>query len=880
MLELSRATVAPSMTALLASVAATALALGAPAPAHAQSTGAAAPPPGSAGAPPPSSTPTEALATSATHDVTPPAGSNTGGQRTGGALQEVVVTARRSSENLQRVPVAVTVLSQAVFDARGAFTPQDLTTQVPGLSVNASIQSRDNLTYNIRGQGFSYGTLFPAVVTYFNEVPITQLGTGQFFDLADVQVLRGPQGVLFGRVTDGGNVMVQPRRPGADFDGYVEARVGDYGLHDFTGAVNVPVVQDKLLVRAAFDVNRRDGFTTNVYNGEDLDDVAYESVRFGVTWRPIAKLENYTVVNYEHVHNNGTGTVLGFVNPVAVANTTAGLFPLVTGAYGINGQGNVVPYQAGLTPLTSASYLASLQGRLAHQQALGPRKVDYTSASYDRRDDLYVVNTTSYDLTKDIQLKNVLGYTNVDDRNASNYAGANGSYELTCHATCPNGGNLPYTSQEQFSEEFRIAGKAFNRRLSWSVGTYWDFQHPGEAFENDTYTVAVLQYDNVQYTQTASAAGFGYAEYNASDVLPGLKFNAGVRYTKDRVKSSEATYEQFLPAPGVLPALSAALGPDLAAATVNGSIPHGQCRAYSGGIFSAPCTIYKADFSAVTYTGGASYQIGPRQLSYAKVSRGYRPGGVNNDEPPGLSALYQPEYDLSVEIGLKSDWSFGDVKLRTDIAAYHDDYSNIQKSISVLQGAPVTIVANVAGATVQGVEFEGTLIPVRGLVIGLNYSLTDAEYDKSKPYNPSSCDPTALVAIGFCPYNRFSFTPKDQAGLIVHYTLPLDAGIGDITVGGNYYYQSSEALYDQSVLAPYVIEPGHGTLDLDATWHGIYGRPVDLTFFMTNVTDKLYRIGDDDLTQNSSLGIGANIYAPPRMFGFGLKYRFGAHSRS
>src|SRR3546814_19087719 len=83
----------------------------------------------------------------------------------------------------------------------------DLVQTTPGLAVSASVSDRNNLTYTIRGQGFSFGTVFPAVITYFAEVPISRLTQGQFYDLANVQVLRGPQGVGFGRVTDGGNVM-------------------------------------------------------------------------------------------------------------------------------------------------------------------------------------------------------------------------------------------------------------------------------------------------------------------------------------------------------------------------------------------------------------------------------------------------------------------------------------------------------------------------------------------------------------------------------------------------------------------------------------------------------------------------------------------------
>ena len=110
--------------------------------------------------------------------------------------------------------------------------------------------------------------------------------------------------------------------------------------------------------------------------------------------------------------------------------------------------------------------------------------------------------------------------------------------------------------------------------------------------------------------------------------------------------------------------------------------------------------------------------------------------------------------------------------------------------------------------------------------------------------------------------------------------LPLDPSIGEVSVGGRFYYQSKQAFNSTSALNPNAVEKGYGLLDLNALWRNPMGAPVDLSFFITNVTNKLYRIGSNDLSQNSSLGTRAEIYGPPRMFGFGLKYRFGASAGS
>ncbi len=812
------------------------------------------------------------------------------------ALEEVVVTARRTDESLQKVPVAVSVVSAANIERKGSFEPQDLSALATGLSVVASIGDRSNVTYSIRGQNQAFSTLFPAVITYFNEVPVTHLATGNFFDLENIQVLRGPQGVLFGRVTDGGNVMLTPKHPTDQFEGYIQGKVGDYRLSNVDGAINLPIVPDKLLVRAAFEVDHRRGFTTNDFNGQKLDDVASEAYRVGVTFRPVDWLDNYTVLSFQHIHNHGTATVFAGLNAAAVGATAAGVLGIFPGVYGINAAGQVLPFAPGLTPATASNYVVSLQTQLAAQQARGPRHIYSTNPSFDRQDNIYAVNATTIDLTPDIQLKNIVGYTRSKKTGAQNFTGDNSSLVLTCASAClsvaGSGSGMPVFSQEQYSEEIRLAGKSFDHKLTWSLGGYADEQKPGQAFQGDTISVGILHRTNVQYSTTWSKAAFAYAEYDASDFVRGLKFNGGFRYTEDKVKSSTATYIAPIPAPAAQPTLAAVLqfglglpaatAAALANGTVNLPIPFGQCVTLATPSLFGPftCRSYTGKSVARTWTAGASYELESGQLFYLKGSRGYRPGGVNGSSPPDLSPLYSPEFDTSIEAGVKADWNFNGVLARTNLALFHDKYSNIQKGVVLPGPVPLQVVRNVAKATIQGVEFEGTLRPTRNLTFGVNYAYTDAHFKHQDPFDATKnpCDPTALTIIGFCTDNRLAFTPRHQISLDVDYRLPVDESLGQMHVSGRYYYQSSTALSDTSALNPASIEPGYGTLDLNASWTNVYGRPIDVNLFVTNVTDKLYRTGNDNLLQRSSVGALANIYAPPRMFGIGAKYRFGGAS--
>ena len=229
--------------------------------------------------------------------------------------------------------------------------------------------------------------------------------------------------------------------------------------------------------------------------------------------------------------------------------------------------------------------------------------------------------------------------------------------------------------------------------------------------------------------------------------------------------------------------------------------------------------------------------------------------------------MYSPELDTSIEVGFKGDFNLGGMRMRANAALFHDDYAAIQKHVTIVSptGSSYGITLNVAASEIQGLELETIFQPTENLTIGVDYAFTDSHYEGSTPGGPNNpCDPTAALVVGFCSSNRISYLPKNKIGVTANYKLPLPEEIGDVSVGGHLAYQSSVALNDTSALNPEAVQSGYTTLDLNASWTQIMGRPVDLTFFITNVTDKLYRAGSDDLLQTSSLGIQPAIWAPDR----------------
>ena len=183
---------------------------------------------------------------------------------------------------------------------------------------------------------------FTSVATYFAEVPTEVAGAGTFYDLANVQVLKGPQGTLFGRNTTGGAVLFEPARPDFEFAGYVKATLGNYDTREGEAVLNLPIIDDRLAIRLAGNIARRDGYTQSVRTGQKLDGRHYEAWRVSVLARPFDGLENLLILDGRRKDQSGTSAVLRQVNPA-------------------------LPVGQALTPL------------LAEQVAIGPRKTtDHT----------------------------------------------------------------------------------------------------------------------------------------------------------------------------------------------------------------------------------------------------------------------------------------------------------------------------------------------------------------------------------------------------------------------------------------------------------------------------------------------------------------------
>jgi iron complex outermembrane receptor protein len=747
-------------------------------------------------------------------------------------IETVTVTARRRAENQQNVPIAITAFSAADLAARETQRPQDLINAVPSLNVFG--QNRDDAEITLRGQG--PGTINPGqrpvagAQAYFAEVPTLTTGPGIFYDLQSVQVLKGPQGTLFGRNTTGGAVLYEPAAPVDNFEASAKISAGDYGMQEYEGMVNVPVIDDQLLLRVAGDVARRDGFTQSVVTGQHQDSVDYNAYRVSLAWRPTENFENTLIYDGRNIGNSGTSEILRQVNPTAkVAELPIGSPPLwlyiggsrpgiacllsptaaCQAAYGPPSSyyGNVLAaaHNAGGF---SAFPNPALQNALAQQQALGIRKdtIPFQTGYKELAEGL--TNTTVWNVTDDLLVKNIFGYRLVNSNQSTDFAGTSLSIVNIV-------GGLG--SQEQLTEEMQIQD-SFDSTFKWIAGAYYEEATPSrqQIIPNIAFGETATEFPSYR---DDSIAGFLHVEKDLSSWFDGLKVSGGIRYTSDSRKLSEST---------------------------TGANP-------------SPLAIETGQFGALTWDATVEYHPDDNIMTYITGRRGYKTGGFNLPAPTPAQQTFGPEHLYDIEAGLKGDWNLGDIPLRTNADVFQDWYDNIQLELpAVTSGTLETVTQNAGRGTISGLEFEGTIVPVTDVQLTASGSIDDTRY------STESCNSKYRTC------GEFPWVPEDKFGGTAAWQLPLPPDIGAVKLAADYSWIDKAWTSDR--VAPLHNYPSYGLLNLRVDWQ-MFDWGVTASAFVTNATDKTYILGGYPLY--SLVGFESVIYGAPRMYGFSLAYKFG-----
>ena len=753
---------------------------------------------------------------------------------------DIVVTARRREEVLSRVPVSVSAFSGDTLANRSITSIEQLTQATPGLNFGRAGGS-GNPQVVIRGQSRSnIGDAAQPVLTYFADVPLPYVGSIiPTYDLASVQVLKGPQGTLFGRNSTSGALLVYPVAPDYEVGGYLMGGYGNYDRREVEGALNIPIVDDHIALRVAGRREKVDGYTRSINTGQRLDDKNDSAFRVSLLLETGA-LRNVTVYDYVKWDRAGDGAIFREIYP-----------------------GAIVPRRAGFNRLfdCGTSTACDIDLTLAQQNQLGIRQTQSGQIETLEIQSTGLSNTTTLEMGN-ITLKNILGRRTAHQYNVVDIDGT--AMGLT---TAENLQNF-----RQTTEEFQIQGSFFDDRLDTIVGAFYLKSEPnGRNGLVLAPFIGIVPASVVQsYRTQTSKALFGQATY---DFGSGFKIDVGVRHTWDKTTACAKGYSASSPyVPGLAPIST-----------------YDQCR--NGGTLTVPGiaapvdtqgTIVSSSSAAWTWNVGANYQATENIFFYTTIRRGYRSGGVNTPILGGTLAQFQsykPETVLDGEIGMKAKWAVAGLRGTFNIDIFRGTYKGTQRGVNGVNNnfdgdgnanndpSGGTIIINAGKARVQGVDVDFTVVPTRGLTLA--GFLT---YNQEKYLDTGT--PAVLAAANAFPADpadvAFPYAPELTLGGSINYEADIE-GAGTLAINLDAYHANrtyfSPFKSDKGLSqAPYTVV--NARVDL----RDIGGGPVSLGVYARNLFNKIYTTGG----ANTAISAGFNsvFYAEPRMYGVQARVKF------
>lgn len=619
-------------------------------------------------------------------------------QQTATTVDEVIITATRREQRLIDVPVAVTAVGSEQLENSGVTDIRELTGlvpsvqfQTPGGGADSSIRIRGvGTTSTNPGLESSVGVVIDGVIRARTGVALSELG-----DLERIEVLRGPQGTLFGRNTSSGLINIITRQP--DFSGVsgrIEGTYGNYNNQRIAGAVNVPLVDNELALRLEASSETRDGFYSDANSSETLDNLDRQFVRAKLLWQPSETVSWSFSADYTIRRENCCVALL------AIAGPTVGTVNTIAANNGGVGYPSTNPFD-----------------REASKNANRRNQEDI--------DDMGVSAAGEFDLGW-ATLTSITAYRSwaADRSQDFDHSGADLGF------FAPNGLHQEF---DVFTQEFRLQGTSGN--LDWLLGAFYSDEtvvndsafRMGADFPTIFGGAATFQATTLAaFTPGDGARGIGEQEgqdlsvftHNIFNVTDALSITAGLRYTQND-KKIDYRGENFNPACDSAVLTNDATGRALFC------LPFWDTRLNPAGDSDSRSE------TATTGTLNAAYEFSPTLTSYVSYSRGYKSGGYNFDRggfttpatPDASDLAFSEETVDAYEIGVKGE--FFNRSLRANFAAFHQTFEGFQ--LIEFTGASF-VVRSLAEVVSKGVELELTWFPTEGLTLTNGLSYTDAYY--------------------------------------------------------------------------------------------------------------------------------------------------------
>lgn len=748
-------------------------------------------------------------------------------------LQTVVVTAQKREQDVQSVPVAISVVSGDDIIDRGIDNSNDIQRLVPGLSGQQSGFSRPR--WFIRGIGSNDPNLTTEspLGVYRDEIftALTSLQSFAIYDLERVEVLKGPQGTLWGKNTTAGAVNFISRKPSQQTDGYLRLSAGDWGARSAQGAAGGGI-SDRLAGRVSFYHQEYDGYATNLYNGKDGPGFEQTGLRVQLLGDLSDNLSALYKVEFGNRKPGG-----GYAHTV---NSEAG---------GADRYGFTPGY--GSKPKADSDY--------------------YAGESVDDTDTIGHLFKLDWELGHGYTFTSITGYDE-----SENYTTSTSGHPPTYIGTRDKTASRGTTDGWQLSQEFRLVSPQTDR-LSWIAGLHY-FRY---RFDRDTANATFEPAARTSFNRTwlkqdaESYAAFGSLKFNVTDRFA---LNGGLRWTEETKDINIHT---------VRTGTGSTVHTDHAAwwnlDSLGSPLTYNQNISRSG------------KWSELTGDFTPEYFFTDNFLGYFRYARGYRSGGFGSTIPtlnagqvaagvqPYIPQV-EPEYLDSYEFGVKSSWLDG--RLQANAAIYYYDHKDIQ--LNVQAPNPLNLVnpptgafsQNAAGGEVKGLELEVQWRPLDNLRIGGAFNITDAKYKDFNPVLSVSGVTGEVDRSG----NRYFRTPKYMASLDLEYRAPLPNRLGTLVLATDWVYRSHQ-YYDaarQGASQGEVAVALDGNVyqsewqEQDAYWVGnakvAYEPPHGQTEYfvsVSNLLDETYVVNSTAASPSYPVALGQ-----PRFVNLGFTARF------
>ena len=788
-------------------------------------------------------------------------------------LDEIIVTAQRREQNIQDIPLSVSAISASSLSDGGVLDISRLKLLVPGMNFGQTGVYAHVAVRGARTEAIQVNTQ-PIISSYSDG--IYRSGTEQFLgpmlDINRVEVLRGPQGTLFGRNSYGGAIAVHTNRPSQEFDASIKYTGGDYSQSDIYGMINFPL-GDTVSARVVAAHFEHDGYVTNVFPdgpggiGADMNDQDDDYIRGALLF----EFDNASLIlRGEHFERGGAGTgdfqgsTAGSMDPLCI-----GPFCALGGVQGGTPAGDVFDVALPFNTNSSCStfYLSAFPydavGRCDQSDTTDPYTVNYNGPIRLQSEQ----NTFSAEFNGEYgwgNMKLLAAYTeNESLHQGDGYVGPGDVFV-----------SGEYVTRETTQVEVHFTDNG-EGDTSWLVGAFYldESNHDNFFFVSSTaagshYTFFCASDRDVQATSTAV---FGEVTFAVSD---STRITAGARYSHEE---NDWVVNSFYEGGGDFePPHTQIYGPDFLSYGVHDR---------SGAPFApdpANDVAISDTFEPITWRLAVAHDVSEDTLIYGSVATGYASGGFNSSQDPHTAEFTFEEQDsIAYEVGYKATLLDGAMTL--NVAAFYNDYKEFTAEPATIVGTAVIVYNRVGGdAEAVGIDLEMDWIPAENWLVNLRASVLNAEYgnfvtglggnvatagDQFDPY--VSVGTPEWPAGEMVPQMRLdgkqiAFSPDFTFGLTASYDIEL-GGAGTLTPLLQFYYSSDYSASDQGYL--HGLQDSYSQTAVRLTWTSGDGR-WNISGFVHNLEDEAVVVranifGASQATQQ---------FAPPRTWGVSVGY--------